>query len=768
MTKPRRTLRSKFVAVAGTFVVTGLALTVGVSVRGARELSQRSSEEIERGIKEQSEEYLQSQLDVVGRANERILGPARNDLDIVTDFGQALIDHEEEYAELFAGIERTPAFRPVTDLEPKGRFRENRPGAPAAIGIWKPLLDEHGNIRPEIERRMVRDGMFDVVMPIIQQNGVSKLQVYHVGPRGADYIRLTPWVRAAAESERNYPGSSEGPFWEFFFPGLVESWDALIADPARFAARSRDTVYTPPYNDSAGGGLVISLFRPLWTKDRKRFAGGMGIDLTLSKIIQNIESVRLEKSGFAFLVQADGNVLAINDRGVRTFRLRGSDAGQQGVTVLFRKLGQSELPAIAALKASLPDDDLVHFADLSIGGEEHVLALRRHARLDTWLGKEGVRPENWTLGFVVPKSEIYASLRASQRVVAATNRSIITAQIGITLATLLAVLAGIVIVARRMTAPLTALTEAARKLRDKDYDVTVTAASDDEIGELGGAFGAMVGEIRDHTQNLETLVKKRTEELDRTLAELWSEMDLARKLQTVLLPGDAQLGEHDIAAKMVPASNVGGDYYDFFPAPSGKWALVGDVSGHGVTSGLIMMMAQTAVRATVLGGSADLSPSRVLSRVNGSIRANLERIGKSQYMTISALRVDGATVHHAGLHQDILVYRAESGAVDAIETDGIWLGLLDDIEPLLTDASFTIAPGDIVLLYTDGITEAKVENGRLGIAALTKLFQEVAPRATSSRAVVDDLFARLPVQTFDDDVTIMAIRRKPSESSPPS
>src|SRR5262245_18522533 len=101
MTKPRRTMRAKFTTVAGIGVFAGLALSVLVFLRGAGELRRRSSEEIERGIKESSEEYLRTRLETAGRVTERIMGPARSDLDMLADIGQEMIDHQQDYAEIF-------------------------------------------------------------------------------------------------------------------------------------------------------------------------------------------------------------------------------------------------------------------------------------------------------------------------------------------------------------------------------------------------------------------------------------------------------------------------------------------------------------------------------------------------------------------------------------------------------------------------------------------------------------------------------------------
>ncbi len=93
---------------------------------------------------------------------------------------------------------------------------------------------------------------------------------------------------------------------------------------------------------------------------------------------------------------------------------------------------------------------------------------------------------------------------------------------------------------------------------------------------------------------------------------------------------------------MMPADSVGSDYYDVVPTDGGGWVLIGDVSGHGVTAGLTMMMAQTAVRTILTTSPRDgepLTPAVVLSRVNRAVRENLLRVSPDQYMTIVALQL---------------------------------------------------------------------------------------------------------------------------------
>jgi serine phosphatase RsbU (regulator of sigma subunit) len=173
------------------------------------------------------------------------------------------------------------------------------------------------------------------------------------------------------------------------------------------------------------------------------------------------------------------------------------------------------------------------------------------------------------------------------------------------------------------------------------------------------------------------------------------------------------------------------------------------------------LMVQTAVRAAVLGhdGAPPRSPSRVLAACNRAIRANLGRIGSGQYMTICALLLEDDVIRYAGLHQDILVYRAATAALERVETNGIWLGLLDEIEPLLSDATVRLYQGDVMLLFTDGIVDEKTAGRRLGVDELGRLFFDVASACDTSRAVVDGLFARLGDLSFADDATLVAIRR---------
>ena len=298
--------------------------------------------------------------------------------------------------------------------------------------------------------------------------------------------------------------------------------------------------------------------------------------------------------------------------------------------------------------------------------------------------------------------------------------------------------------------------------------VAAQAAVAVENATLYGELRTATDQLRRSNDTLELQVAERTEELRKTLAELWSEMDLARKIQTVLLPNETRFRDYEVSAMMVPASTVGGDYYDIIRTDESDWLLIGDVSGHGVTAGLTMMMIQTAIRTVVLSGgegAANLTPAQVLSRVNAAVRSNLRKVDEDHYMTITGLQLQGGSVRYSGLHQDILIYRASSRAVERVETRGMWIGPVDDIAPLLRDDTLELTSGDIVLLFTDGITEAMVGGKRFGTDGLAAAFSALAANGHECGGILKGIMQNMEGTAPLDDVTMMAVRYLPRQAA---
>jgi len=241
---------------------------------------------------------------------------------------------------------------------------------------------------------------------------------------------------------------------------------------------------------------------------------------------------------------------------------------------------------------------------------------------------------------------------------------------------------------------------------------------------------------------------------------LWGEMEIAKKIQTSLLPDRQQIGSYRIAASMLPAEEVGGDYYDIIETDHGEyWVTIGDVSGHGVESGLIMMMTQTSI-CSIVNRSAGFGPSDVLARVNSVIHGNIRRLRSDLYMTLLAIRLDEKYITVAGKHQDIMVYRSGSGTVEVIPTEGTWIGLTRDIRRTLADHTIGMHVNDVILLFTDGISEAENKAGEMfGYDRLTDALIENALLNAGDIVsnIIHEAVSFLGEQV--DDITLIAIKK---------
>ncbi|HLV65659.1 MAG TPA: AAA family ATPase, partial [Polyangiaceae bacterium] len=288
-----------------------------------------------------------------------------------------------------------------------------------------------------------------------------------------------------------------------------------------------------------------------------------------------------------------------------------------------------------------------------------------------------------------------------------------------------------------------------------------------ENARLYGELNATTERLKRANESLAAEVSQRTAELGRTLEELWSETDLARKIQALALPATTRLSHYEVAATLLPATSMGGDCYDVIRADGQDWVLIGDASGHGITAALSAMLVQTAARSVALAGSEvtpKLSPATVLARVNAAVRERLARIRDGQYVSLTALALEDCRVRYSGLHQDVLVYRATRDVVERFETRGVWLGIVDDISGLLEVDTIELAEGDLLLLFTDGLTELPLGDDPLGTPGLMRRFHALAREAGDPQAVVSGLLEPLGARPVADDVTLVALRYAPLRS----
>jgi len=293
---------------------------------------------------------------------------------------------------------------------------------------------------------------------------------------------------------------------------------------------------------------------------------------------------------------------------------------------------------------------------------------------------------------------------------------------------------------------------------------------------LADKINSMKNELKVLNTDLEGQVHVRTEELESAMEELestndtliqtrdalWGEMELAKKIQTVLLPEKPEITNYEITGYMKPADEVGGDYYDVINVVGMDWIIIGDVSGHGVPAGLIMMMVQTSIH-TVLDKNPNMDPSELLEVVNRIISDNIKRLGEDKYMTITVFagHKDGK-FFFSGLHQDIMIYRSQTNKVELVETEGIWIGIMEDINGMVNDSNLELHVEDVMLLYTDGITEATISSSAAkeemyGEEKLLSMLKRFGNETTDE--IQSQILNSLEGFNQQDDVTLLIIKR---------
>ena len=246
---------------------------------------------------------------------------------------------------------------------------------------------------------------------------------------------------------------------------------------------------------------------------------------------------------------------------------------------------------------------------------------------------------------------------------------------------------------------------------------------------------------------------------------LEQELSIATRIQTSILPRDLTVRGLSIAATMLPATEVGGDYYDVLPTPDGCWIGIGDVAGHGLRPGLVMMMLQSVVSALVRS-NPNAAPRDVLKVVNGVLYENVrERLCQDEHATLSLIsyRRDGELVF-AGAHEDMLVLRAETDEIELVPTLGTWVGATRDIEEATQDSRCRLREGDVLLLYTDGVLEAQNGAGeQFGVERLSRELRRLGREPVTQ--IRDGLCAAVTSFMVDqkDDIALLVARyRAPS------
>lgn len=503
-----------------------------------------------------------------------------------------------------------------------------------------------------------------------------------------------------------------GPDYQYFY-----------MDWYQLARELKKPVWTEPYYDVGGGHALMATYSvPFYrVKDgEKKLAGVVTADLSLKRIQELVAEINMNNSGYVFMLSRYGTYMA-----------------HPGENTVLNE-------TIFTLAEELRLPKLVEVGRRMIAGEsgfEEVDGLPMVG--DSFIYFVSLPQEMWSIGVVFPKKEMFAGVTRLNKVVG---------MIGVFGFVALALF--IIYLSGTITRPLRELTRSANEIASGNLDANVPKiTTGDEVADLAHSFKTMKSSLKSYIDNLmsTTAAKERIE------AELQIARDIQMGILPKLFPAFPDRSEFDIYASIEPAREVGGDLYDFFFIDERHFCfLVGDVSDKGVPAAFFMAITKTLVKVVA---ERNIEPGEILAKVNDDLADENE---SCMFVTLflGIMDVETGEVRYASAGHNPPLHLPSGGTPE-------WVPPLN--EPVAgamagiryTTKTMTMGEGDILFIYTDGVTEAM--NDKTALYTDGRLF-EFTKRCVDASAeevihMVDGSLKEFTGAALQsDDITMLALK----------
>ncbi len=479
--------------------------------------------------------------------------------------------------------------------------------------------------------------------------------------------------------------------------------------------------WTDPYFDDGAGNILMNTYSVPFYRDGG-FAGVVTVDVSLKDL-----SARLEfgnDNNYPFII--------VNRKGQFVSHPDPEMIMQADVT------GQAEQFNNPALK---------ELAEKLITGGNGIIQITEPGMFQSdetfWIFFAPIQSTGWSFAMAIPESDVLGYIQSQ----------IQRGTVGFFVTIVLIVIC-ILIIGSTLTRPITKLNQAVKTLAQGDLNHEIQGIrSKDELGELAQGFNIMVAQLRRHVHALtrETAARESYE----------TEMQFAHQVQASLLPDDEQPLGHDDKFQLYginrPARHVAGDFYDYFLLDDRRLILIiGDVSGKGMASALLMAVTRTIVRNQARAGR---TPAEILAEAN---RLIIETNMRSLFVTMFVASYDietGEIIYANAGHPRPFILCCDDLVTRFGDTTGTIVGMLEEAE--YTEATEQLNPGDALILYTDGIPDARSPDGQFfgedNFIDLLKISTGKSVREICEYTV--DVLMGYQGNSLKDDTTLLILKR---------
>ena len=475
------------------------------------------------------------------------------------------------------------------------------------------------------------------------------------------------------------------------------------------------------------------------------FAGVVGIAYSMPYIDKVVVNTALGTDGFSFILDSKGDVIASG-------KYEGIFASTKDYVDL-RTVDDSKISEVAKHMTAGETGN----ANIQIDGEEY------------YVGFAPMPSSGWSFATLTSRANIMAPIIEARDTMhnQMSDFKKDISQLFINVFIILAILFALLLVgmfkksskiAKRFVEPINTLTTGVHEFSGGNLDKKIEIQTGDELEELANSFNKMTDELKNYMSNLETVTAEKQ--------KISTELNVATNIQLSALPHDflEDCTDIDIYATMHAAKEVGGDFYDFYKLDENHLMItIADVSGKGVPAALFMMRGKTILKnlATMMTNPDDLAAVMTLAN-NQLCQGNDEMMFITVFMALLDMKT-GKLIYVNGGHNPPMVYRQSEGKFEWLQLEeNCVLGMMDDLDFVQQETQLN--HGDIIYLYTDGVTEAmNKDNEQYGEARLEECLNNLDHQC-KLQILLDGVKKSLAEHVQDaeqsDDITMLAVRLK--------